>query len=93
MGIKTVRSIIGFTAAAVMLSGGIAAQAAGSYTTKPGDNLSRIAKEIYGAPLKWRLIYESNQDQIKDSNLKDFCRFRRETFPCGICISYLPFER
>ncbi len=69
MKIKALKSMIGLTAVVVMLSGGMVAHAAGSYTTKPGDNLSKIAKEIYGDPIKWRLIYESNKDQIKDPNL------------------------
>lgn len=40
-----------------------------TYTTKRGDNLSKIAKELYGDALKWRVIYERNKDQIKDPNL------------------------
>jgi hypothetical protein len=41
------------------------------YTVIPGDYLSRIAgyRQIYNNPAKWRLIYEANQDQIKDPNL------------------------
>ena len=40
-----------------------------TYTTKPGDNLSKIAQEMYGDSLKWRVIYETNQNQIKDPNI------------------------
>lgn len=34
------------------------------YTVKAGDNLSRIAKLIYGDSAKWRDIYEANQSVI-----------------------------
>ena len=40
-----------------------------TYTTKAGDNLSKIAKQVYGDALKWREIYESNKSQIKDPNV------------------------
>lgn len=38
------------------------------YTTKRGDNLSKIAKEVYGDGMLWKIIYEANKNQIKDPN-------------------------
>ncbi|HEY8396743.1 MAG TPA: LysM peptidoglycan-binding domain-containing protein [Flavihumibacter sp.] len=38
-----------------------------TYTVKPGDNLSKIAKNYPG--LKWQDIYEANKDQIKNPDL------------------------
>ena len=37
-----------------------------TYTVVSGDNLSKIAKSIYGDANKWRKIYEANTDIIKD---------------------------
>ena len=37
-----------------------------TYTVVSGDNLSKIAKSIYGDANKWREIYEANTDIIKD---------------------------
>jgi len=39
------------------------------YEVKSGDSLSKIAKEFYGDPLKYKLIFEANQPMIKDPNL------------------------
>jgi nucleoid-associated protein YgaU len=36
------------------------------YTIKAGDNLSKIAKEFYGDPMKYTLIFEANREVIKD---------------------------
>lgn len=52
-----------------MLVSGITACAEETYTTKTGDDLSKIAKMIYGDALKWREIYERNKEQIKDPNV------------------------
>lgn len=38
------------------------------YVVKPGDSLSKIAKELYGDANRWPEIFEANQDQIKDPN-------------------------
>ena len=57
------------TAAMVFMLSGTTVSAQGTYTTKPGDNLSKIAQEMYGDPLKWRLMYETNKSQIKDPNI------------------------
>lgn len=40
-----------------------------TYTVKPGDSLSRIAKAEYGDANQWRLIFEANRDQIKNPDL------------------------
>jgi len=36
----------------------------GSYTVKPGDSLSKIAKQHYGDSSLWTKIYEANKDMI-----------------------------
>jgi nucleoid-associated protein YgaU len=38
------------------------------HEVKPGDSLSKIAKEEYGDASKWKLIFEANQDILKDPN-------------------------
>lgn len=40
----------------------------GVYTVKKGDNLSKIAKEVYGSREEWKTIYEANKGIIKDAN-------------------------
>jgi nucleoid-associated protein YgaU len=37
-----------------------------TYTVVSGDNLSKIAKRLYGDAKKWRKIYEANTNVIKD---------------------------
>lgn len=39
-----------------------------TYTVKPGDSLSKIAKNLYGDANRWKEIHEVNQDEIKDPN-------------------------
>lgn len=39
------------------------------YTVVRGDNLSRIARRLYGDSGRWRDIYNANRDQIDDPNL------------------------
>ncbi len=39
------------------------------YTVKPGDSLSKIAKEVWGDMRRWSEIFEANRDQIKDPNI------------------------
>lgn len=38
------------------------------YVVKRGDNLSKIAKNVYGDAGKWTVIYELNRDQIRNPN-------------------------
>lgn len=47
-----------------------AVQTGGStYTVQRGDNLGKIALQVYGSSAKWTIIYEANRDAIKDPNL------------------------
>jgi len=39
------------------------------YEVKPGDSLSKIAKNYYGDPMKYKIIFEANQPMLKDPNL------------------------
>ncbi len=39
------------------------------YTVKPGDSLSKIAKDVWGDMRRWPEIFEANRDQLKDPNL------------------------
>ena len=40
-----------------------------TYTVKPGDSLSKIAKHHYGHAGEWKKIFEANRDIIKDPDL------------------------
>lgn len=40
-----------------------------TYTVKPGDSLSKIAKNEYGDASAWRRIFEANRDQIDNPDL------------------------
>jgi nucleoid-associated protein YgaU len=48
---------------------GASAPAGSTYVVKPGDSLSKIAKEKYGDANQWRRIFEANRDQINDPDL------------------------
>lgn len=39
------------------------------YTVKSGDTLSKIAKEVYGDPMKYGVIFEANKPMLKDPDL------------------------
>ena len=39
------------------------------YQVQSGDSLSKIAKEFYGDPMKYTLIFEANQPMLKDPNI------------------------
>ena len=39
-----------------------------TYTVKPGDTLSKIAKEMYGDPNEYQKIFDANRDQLRDPN-------------------------
>lgn len=56
---------IGYVAAKAALSAG----AAGTYTVRPGDTLSKIAGQLLGSTGRWREIYDANGNQISDPNL------------------------
>lgn len=36
------------------------------YTVQKGDYLSKIAKEVYGDPMKYNIIFEANKPMLKD---------------------------
>jgi hypothetical protein len=38
------------------------------YVVKPGDTLSKIAKDAYGDANRWREIFEANKDKIQNPN-------------------------
>ena len=40
-----------------------------TYTVKKGDNLSKIAKQFYGDPAKWKKIHAANADKIPNPDL------------------------
>lgn len=42
--------------------------AAQYYDVKPGDNLSRIAKQFYGDANKYNLIFEANRPMLKNAD-------------------------
>ena len=35
-----------------------------TYTVRPGDSLSKIAKALMGDAKKWRALYEANKDVV-----------------------------
>ena len=39
-----------------------------TYVVKPGDSLSKIAKQSYGNGNDWNRIFEANKDILKDPN-------------------------
>ncbi len=55
-------------AAAPSGGGGAAGSAGKRYTVKPGDTLSKIAKEHYGNANDYMKIFEANRDKLSDPN-------------------------
>lgn len=45
------------------------AAAAQTYTVKPGDTLSKIAKQFYGDLNAYMQIFEANRDKLTDPNM------------------------
>jgi nucleoid-associated protein YgaU len=43
-----------------------ASQVYQTYEVKSGDNLSKIAKRVYGNANAWKRIFEANRDVLKD---------------------------
>ncbi|MEN8222668.1 MAG: LysM peptidoglycan-binding domain-containing protein [Acidobacteriota bacterium] len=41
----------------------------GKYEVKSGDSLSKIAKEFYGDPMRYKEIFEMNTDILKNPDL------------------------
>jgi nucleoid-associated protein YgaU len=50
------------------VEGGSSSTATKIYEVKSGDSLSKIAKREYGDANKWQMIFEANQDILKDPN-------------------------
>jgi nucleoid-associated protein YgaU len=50
-------------------AGAAAAPASRTYTVKPGDTLSAIAKEHLGSANAYMKIFEANKDQLTDPNM------------------------
>ena len=46
----------------------VAAPTSKKYTVKPGDSLSKIAKEFYGNANDYPKIFEANKDRLSDPN-------------------------
>lgn len=40
-----------------------------TYTVQPGDTLSLVARQMYGRPNLWRIIFEANRDTLSDPGL------------------------
>lgn len=66
---KLFKRLAAVCAAVGMLATSMSAFAAESYTVQSGDNLKKIAKQLYGESSKWEVIYEANKDSIKNPNL------------------------
>lgn len=66
---RVAKTMAALSITAIMLTGGIVSQAEGSYTVKIGDCLNKIAKEVYGDANKWKIIYESNKESIKNPDI------------------------
>src|SRR5262245_29449775 len=50
----------------IKVAPGAAAPAIATYTVKPGDTLSKIAKEQLGNASNYMAIFEANKDQLTD---------------------------
>ena len=48
------------------VKGGSSSTATKIHEVKPGDTLSKIAKQEYGDANKWSKIFEANKDILKD---------------------------
>jgi nucleoid-associated protein YgaU len=56
------------TAAWRSTSGDAELSGARTYKVKPGDTLSKIAKQFYGNPGEYMKIFNANKDTLKDPN-------------------------
>ena len=56
--------------APAVAAAGVASAGSGAktYTVKPGDSLSKIAKQFYGNANDYMKIFNANQDQLDDPN-------------------------
>lgn len=68
--IKTIPDWRNEVVADIQASGAPASGTAQStYTVKPGDTLSKIAKELLGSANAYHEIFEANRDQLSDPNV------------------------
>ena len=67
--IKTVPDWRNDVVAEIKASGSASSQAENTYTVKPGDTLSKIAKEQLGDANAFMAIFEANRDQLDDPNM------------------------
>jgi len=65
---RQMRLVSASLAMAMLFACAITANAEGAYTVKKGDNLSKIAKEVFGDQKQWRKIYDANKDTVKNPN-------------------------
>ena len=49
-------------------SGGQSTRVERTYTVKPCDTLSKIAKEVYGNSNEYQKIFDANRDRLRDLN-------------------------
>ncbi len=66
---KILKKFVVLAAVVGMLSTSIVANAEESYTVKTGDNLKKIAKQVYGDSSQWESIYEANKATIKNPKI------------------------
>jgi nucleoid-associated protein YgaU len=68
--IKTVDAGFGDLTCDISIDSSLPAPAPGAqkYTVRPGDSLSKIAKQFYGDANQYMRIFDANQDQLDDPN-------------------------
>jgi LysM repeat protein len=54
--------------AAAAAAAGAGSSGGKTYTVKPGDTLSKIAKEVYGNANEYNKIFEANQDKLPSAD-------------------------
>jgi nucleoid-associated protein YgaU len=63
---KEIQADIKINPAAAQKTSGTAGQTQKTYTVKPGDTLSKIAKDQLGDANAYRQIFEANRDKLSD---------------------------
>lgn len=66
---KLLKTLVCTVAMVSVLSTGLVASAAGTYTVQSGDTLSKIARQAYGSAQEWRVIYEANTSILSNPNV------------------------
>lgn len=67
--LSVLESDVDFTEGSSTSSAPSAGGSSEMYEVKSGDSLSKIAKNFYGDPMKYKIIFEANQPMLKDPNL------------------------